>query len=102
MTIMGDVASIRSLLSHRKAIERIEEHGGQEGVALLAEARGWLKDALAHENVHGPDSRLDLSDPWVRDVLVPAKERLRDRRRQRLRTAATDGFGIICSAERAS
>ena len=95
----GSVAAVKSLLRDRKALARIEAHSGKEGETLLAKARTWLKDAVAHEDIHGVDSMLDLNNPWVRDVLVPAKERLRERRRQRLGLKTTAGSGVVCIAE---
>lgn len=80
----GIVASVSSLLASSKVVERIQAHGGEAGAALLAEARSWLKNAMAYEAIHRRDSMLDLSSPWVRDVLIPAKESLRLRRRRRL------------------
>lgn len=91
----GIVASVASLLASSKVVERIQAHGGEEGAALLPEARDWLKNAMAYEAIHGRDSLLDLSSPWVRDVLIPAKERLRLRRRRRLKVKTTVGVGVF-------
>ena len=95
----GNVAAVKSLLAHNKAVGRIETHGGEEGAALLAEARSWLKDAMAYEDAHGIDSRLDHNDPFIRDVIVPAKERLREWRRRSASGTATEAGGT-CPAER--
>ena len=95
----GNVVAVKSLLAHSKAVGRIETHGGEEGAALLAEARSWLKDAMAYEDAHGVDSRLDHNDPFIRDVIVPAKERLRKWRR-RLASGTAAGAGDACFAER--
>jgi hypothetical protein len=88
-----------SLLVHRKAIAWIETHGGDEGAILLAEVRAWLKDAVAYEDIHVVDSMLDRSDPFVRDVIIPAKERLRERRLRRCSAAGTTASGIACPTE---
>src|SRR5690242_13591525 len=77
--VHGNVAAIQRVLADRHALEQIEAHWRDEGAALIAEARHWLKDALAHEDAHGPGSRLDLNNPWVRDVLIPGKQWLMER-----------------------
>ena len=89
----GNVAAVKSLLAHSKAVGRIEAHGGEEGAALLAEARSWLKDAMAYEDAHGVDSMLDYNDPFIRDVIIPAKERLREWRRRLASGTATGARG---------
>ena len=74
----GNVAAIRSLLAHQKAIAWIEAHSGEE-------------------------SMLDRSDPFIRDVIIPAKERLRERNRRRLTSSGTTtGIGFSFSAYRTS
>ena len=75
---IGCVAGVRGALGCEKRQRQIQEHAGSHGCAVQSEARRWLLAGEAYEAVHGERSLLKTDDPYVRDVLLPAIERMRE------------------------
>ena len=75
----GMVKAVANSLADQKRIGQIMSYGGCEELEALGRARRWLQTALAYEAVHGKDSLLDRSDPFVRDKLIPGWETIKRR-----------------------
>lgn len=75
---IGSVAGVRGALGCEKRQRQIQEHAGSHGLAVQLEARRWLVAGEAYEAAHGERSLLKTNDPYVRDVLLPAIDKMRE------------------------
>lgn len=105
---IGSVAGVRGALGCEKRQSQIREHAGSHGRAVQSEAKRWLLAGEAYEAVHGQRSLLKTDDPYVRNVLLPAVDRMREnasraaRRRSGITESAHQQFGVGDFGERAA
>ena len=71
----GNLLAMRHLLADTRAMERVAQMGTAEDIELVAHARSWAREAHSYEQEHGFCSMLNLGEPFVGQVLLPALAR---------------------------